>query len=262
MHTFSLIKLSKDENEWIITPFCHIADRYTLVFCHETENFKYHKPSKYTGATVCHSKQNRIPTIHTIHIIFNDLVLKFMVQIHVDIWIVVVIPLSHYRRYVPWLEVFLGGLTASRSTHFVWVVHTTGGQSLIGQGLLTVNNSWKTVLQMLVTEKQPQLTFGSHRTNTWQNDQYLNSPNVTMLHWKTSLCRPWTTPLVTIVSNSYAHAGNYLRMPTVSNSEAGILKSLKPTVCHWLARSHSDVRRWCKDRDVSPNTGYHGWYRC
>ena len=35
-------------------------------------------------------------------------------------------PLSHYRRYVPRLQVFLGAELPPRSPHFVQVVHTTG----------------------------------------------------------------------------------------------------------------------------------------
>ena len=58
----------------------------------------------------------------------------------------------------PRLEVFLGGGTASRSPHFVQVVHTTGRWPLIGHSLLTVCNSWMTVPQTLVTERQSPLT--------------------------------------------------------------------------------------------------------
>ena len=42
-----------------------------------------------------------------------------------------------------------------------------------------------------------------------------------------TLCTSWTTPLVTVVRNSYAHAQNCLRMLTVSKSEAEILNCLK-----------------------------------
>ena len=38
---------------------------------------------------------------------------------------------------------------------------------------------------------------------------------------------PWTTPLVTIVRNSYVHVQNRLCMPIVPNSEAEILNILK-----------------------------------
>ena len=72
-------------------------------------------------------------------------------------------PLSHYRRFVLWLVIFLGGGTASRLPHFFQVVYTTIGRPLIGHAFLTVNNRRMTVLQMLVTLKQPQLTFGSRR---------------------------------------------------------------------------------------------------
>ena len=56
------------------------------------------------------------------------------------------------------LEVFLGGGTAPRLPHFVRVVHTIVGQPLIRHSFLTVNNSQMTVLQTLVTERQPPLT--------------------------------------------------------------------------------------------------------
>ena len=66
-------------------------------------------------------------------------------------------PLSHYKRYVPPLEVLLG--TTLRSPYFVRVVHTTGGWPLIGQGFLIINKSRMTLLPMLVTVKQPPLTL-------------------------------------------------------------------------------------------------------
>ena len=70
-----------------------------------------------------------------------------------------VMPNSHYRRYVPQLEIFLGGGTAPRSPHFGRVGHTTGRRPLLqtGHGFLTVNNSRMSVLQTLVTKKQPPL---------------------------------------------------------------------------------------------------------
>ena len=49
------------------------------------------------------------------------------------------------------------------SPHFVQVVNTTGGQPVIGHGVLTVTNSRMTVLKMLVTMKQPPLTL----THLW-----------------------------------------------------------------------------------------------
>ena len=81
-------------------------------------------------------------------------------------------------------DVLLSGGPITRSLHFVWVVHTKDGLPLIGHGFLTVSNSRTTVLQTLVTKKQPQVTFGSRDMNRWQNDQYLNSPYVAVLHWK------------------------------------------------------------------------------
>ena len=95
------------------------------------------------------------------------------------------------QAVVPRLEVLLGSGTAPlpRSPHFIWVVHTTGGQPLIGHSFLTSNNRRMTVLLTLVTRKQPQLTFGS-------NDQYFHSPYVAVLLW------------------------NRLHMPTVPKSEA------------------------------------------
>ena len=65
--------------------------------------------------------------------------------------------------FVPGLEVFVGGGTTPKSPHVVRVSHTTGGRPLIGHGLLTVNNSRMTVLQMMIPTQQPQLSFGSHR---------------------------------------------------------------------------------------------------
>ena len=99
---------------------------------------------------------------------------------------------SHHRQFVPRLEVSHG--SGTRSPHFVRVVHTTGGRPQF----LTINNSRITVLHMLVTERQPQLTFGSRRTNTWRNDQYLNSNYVAVLHQKTTELQP------------YVHRGSHL----------------------------------------------------
>ena len=83
---------------------------------------------------------------------------------------------SYYGRYIPQLEVFLGGKTAPRLTDIARGFHTTGGWPLIGHGVLTINNSQMTVLQTLVTERQPPLT------HLQRNDQYLNSPYVAVLH--------------------------------------------------------------------------------
>ena len=96
---------------------------------------------------------------------------------------------------------FLGGRTALKSPHFIRVVHTTGTHSPIGLSFLTANNSRMAVLQTLVTEKQPQLTFGSRRANTWQNNRCLNSPYVAVLHRKTTASQP------------YVHHGPHLRLP-------------------------------------------------
>ena len=126
------------------------------------------------------------------------------------------------QMVVPWLEFFLGGEPPPRLPNFIRVVHTTGGRPLIGHSILTVNNSWMTVLKMLVTEKQPPLTL----THLRQNVQYLNSLYVTVLHRKMTKSQPLTTPLVTVVRNSYAHAQNHLLKLTVSKSEAEILNSL------------------------------------
>ena len=67
-------------------------------------------------------------------------------------------PHSHYRRYVLQLEVILCGGTVPGLPHFIQVVYTTSGWPLIGHSFLTISNSRMTVLQMLVTEKQPLLT--------------------------------------------------------------------------------------------------------
>ena len=58
----------------------------------------------------------------------------------------------------PTVEVLLASGTASRWPHFVHIDHITGRPPLIGHSFLTVNNSRMTVLQMLVTKKEPLLT--------------------------------------------------------------------------------------------------------
>ena len=73
----------------------------------------------------------------------------------VPIWSVLLMPHSHCRWCIQRWEVFPGSGTASRLPHFVGVVHTKGGRPLIGHSFLTANNSKMTVLQTLVTEKQP-----------------------------------------------------------------------------------------------------------
>ena len=103
------------------------------------------------------------------------------------------------QAIVPWLKVFLRGITAPRSLHFVRVVHTTGGRPLIGNSVLTVNNSRMTVLQMLVTKRQPPLT-STHLMSPYYMER---RPNHNLMYI-------WTTPLVTVVRNSYVHAQNCL----------------------------------------------------
>ena len=109
------------------------------------------------------------------------------------------IPLSHYSFSWQWNR--NPPPPPPWSLHFIQVVHITGGQPLIRYRVLTVNNSRMIVQQTMVTERQPPLTLNS----------------------------PWTTPLVTIVGNSYAHARNRNRlyMLTVPKSEAEILNNLK-----------------------------------
>ena len=65
--------------------------------------------------------------------------------------------LSTLQAVIPRFEVFLGSGTAPRLSHFIQDVQTKGGRPLIGHSFLTVNNSEMTVLQTLVTEKQPPL---------------------------------------------------------------------------------------------------------
>ena len=84
-----------------------------------------------------------------------------------------------------------------RSPHFVRVVHTTGGQPLIGHGVLTINNSRMAVLKTLVTVKRPSLTL----THLQRNVQYLNSPYAAVLHQKTTESQP------------YVHRGLHLWSP-------------------------------------------------
>ena len=90
--------------------------------------------------------------VYRIQINFGFLI-SFLCYVNCDL-----MPLSHYGWYIPWLEILLCGGTAPRSPHLVRVVHTTGGEPLLGHTSLTINNSRITVLQTLVTEKQPPLT--------------------------------------------------------------------------------------------------------
>ena len=59
-----------------------------------------------------------------------------------------------------------------------------------------------TVPQMLVTERQLPLTSTHLRTNMWRNNQYLNSPYVTILHQKTTASN---------LMNTVDHAFGYRR---------------------------------------------------
>ena len=64
----------------------------------------------------------------------------------------------HTTRGRPAVRSFFGVGTTPRLPHFVEVVHTTGRWPLIGHSVLTINNSRMTVLQTMVTERQPPLT--------------------------------------------------------------------------------------------------------
>ena len=91
-------------------------------------------------------------------------------------------PLSYNRWDVPCLEVFCftrlwNHLQVTPFELFTLQAH---GHRL-DMVFLTINDSRKTVLQTLVTKKQPQLPFGSCPANMWQNDKFLNSPYVTIL---------------------------------------------------------------------------------
>ena len=79
-----------------------------------------------------------------------------------------------------------------------------------------------TVVRTLVTEEQPQLTFGAVGRTRGEMTNTLNSLYVTTRKDDqiTTLCTPWTTPSFTIVRNSYAHAQYRLRILTVPKSEA------------------------------------------
>ena len=68
--------------------------------------------------------------------------------------------LSHYTPYVLRLKVFLGSESAPRSSHFIRVVPTTG-RPLTVHRFLTISNNGMTVLQTLVTKKQP-LSTSTH----------------------------------------------------------------------------------------------------
>ena len=96
---------------------------------------------------------------------------------------------------------------------------------LIGHSfLLTVNNSQMSAPQMLVTKRQPPLTFSRHQTNMWQNDQYLNSPYVPVLHQKVTKSQP------------YVHVGPHLRLP-----RKGIHTCMRKIVFHMLIAPKSEA---------------------
>ena len=85
---------------------------------------------------------------------------------------------------------------------------TTGVQPLIGHGVLAVNNSWMTVLKMLVTVKRPPITL----THLLQNDQYLNSPYEAILHRKTTKIYMWYRLHMLMLSKSEAEISNSLKL--------------------------------------------------
>ena len=73
----------------------------------------------------------------------------------------ILMSLSRNRRYISWF--YSAAELPPKSPHFVRVVHTTGRQPLIGHCFLTIENGRMTILQMLVTKKQPPLTL----THLW-----------------------------------------------------------------------------------------------
>ena len=88
----------------------------------------------------CTVSVNSYTTIYIFYICFISK--TFGLKRYVDIWFPgKIVPNSHYRWYVLWLKVFLGGGTNPRLPNFIRVVHTTGGRPLIGHSLSTINNS-------------------------------------------------------------------------------------------------------------------------
>ena len=77
-----------------------------------------------------------------------------------------------------------------------------------------------TVLQTWIIEKQPtylQPTFSSRRKNTWRNDQYLNSPYVTVLHPKR---QPDHNLMYTVHHTFSYHSKIFIRTCTKSSAQS------------------------------------------
>ena len=140
----------------------------------------------------------------------------------------VFMPRSHYRRYVPLLEVFLNSGTVPRGRPELFTLQA-GGYWL--DTVLTFNNSRMTVLQTLVTEKKPPLT--SNHLRYLSDKRVAKRPIPQLILFRritpkdkriTTLCTPWTTPSFTVVkkftrtcvkSTAHAHGtkirGGYLK---------------------------------------------------
>ena len=131
---------------------------------------------------------------------------------------------SHYRWYIPrWEGLLSGGTTSKDATYLrrLGVSFTLQAEKFVVIGI-------GRVLQ------QPSEVCVCDLLTQWWN---VHLPPVTLCRhvtpkddWVTTLYTLWTTPSVGVARNSYAHAHNHLRMLTVRQSEAEILKYLKTTV--------------------------------
>ena len=124
-------------------------------------------------------------------------------------------PLSHYRQYVPWLQVFLDCGTAFQvalfplsCSHFRWCKLWL---KVFGAITLSFNYHHSRFVFNLLSQWRnihvPPLTLCCHIT-----------PKHNQI---TTLCTTWTTPSITVVRNLYAQ--NCLPLPTILNSEAEII---------------------------------------
>ena len=132
---------------------------------------------------------------------------------------------------------------------------------MIGHVFLTVTKSRMTLLQTLVTEKQPQLTFGSRWMNTWQNDQYLKSlthlmslyyikrrPNHNLMYTVDPL-------LVTVVKNSCTKSSAHAHGAEIRGVNVKLLET-SMELMQGYGRFSTDLqgRIWTSDDDSRTGT--------
>ena len=75
------------------------------------------------------------------------------------------------------------------------------------------------------------------------------------------ICKPWTTPSITISKNSSVHAHCFrFRRGNFKHLKTSIARSRDWTFCHSVTSSHLGIRRWLKDRAVLLNDNNHRLY--